>query len=224
MAKICVDLYDVATVLDQFHKFLGPELKDVTGDADGIEKLVLQVEELIGPLESVSFNIFSRQHKGTWETRMDEFRERVVEIESLTHRFIDTSFQKLRSAEGAFDLLQNFRHIQSRKSINEHMAAKFKDIMSAYLKELQGHIELFNVHKDAPPVYKNYPPTAGAINWARDLYMRAKQPVVKFHKVSGLLVQQVSLVHTHTDYCLPTLYAWIPTTRPTCSVRSLACR
>jgi hypothetical protein len=32
-------------------------------------------------------------------------------------------------------------------------------------------------------------------------------------KVSGLLVQQVSLVHTNTDYSLPTFYTWIPTTR-----------
>jgi hypothetical protein len=30
--------------------------------------------------------------------------------------------------------------------------------------------------------------------------------------VSGLLVQQVSLVHTNTDYSLPTFYTWIPTT------------
>jgi hypothetical protein len=32
-------------------------------------------------------------------------------------------------------------------------------------------------------------------------------------QVSGLLVQQVSLVHTNTDYSLPTCYTWIPTTR-----------
>jgi hypothetical protein len=32
--------------------------------------------------------------------------------------------------------------------------------------------------------------------------------------VSGLLVQQVSLVHTNTDYCLPNFYTWTPTTRP----------
>jgi AMP deaminase len=32
-------------------------------------------------------------------------------------------------------------------------------------------------------------------------------------QVSGLLVQQVSLAHTNTDYSLPTFYTWIPTTR-----------
>jgi hypothetical protein len=36
---------------------------------------------------------------------------------------------------------------------------------------------------------------------------------VRLDRVSGLLVQQVPLVHTNTDYCLPTFYTWIPTTR-----------
>jgi hypothetical protein len=36
---------------------------------------------------------------------------------------------------------------------------------------------------------------------------------VHHDQVSRLLVQHVSLVHTNTDYCLPTFYAWIPTTR-----------
>jgi hypothetical protein len=32
-------------------------------------------------------------------------------------------------------------------------------------------------------------------------------------QVSGLLVQQVSLVHTNTDYSLPTFYTWVLITR-----------
>jgi myosin heavy subunit len=31
-------------------------------------------------------------------------------------------------------------------------------------------------------------------------------------EVSGPLVQQVSFIYTNTDYCLPTLCTWIPTT------------
>jgi hypothetical protein len=39
------------------------------------------------------------------------------------------------------------------------------------------------------------------------------------NQVSGLLVQQVSLVHTNTDYSLPTFYTWIPTARSTYRIR-----
>merc|ERR1719382_206088 len=46
MSKICKDLYEIAQVLDQFYKFLGPELKEVTGDSHGIEELMQEVEAL----------------------------------------------------------------------------------------------------------------------------------------------------------------------------------
>jgi dynein heavy chain len=36
-------------------------------------------------------------------------------------------------------------------------------------------------------LYKNFPPVAGAIAWARDLYQRAKKPILRFKKHGGLL-------------------------------------
>lgn len=40
-------------MLDQFYKFLGPELKAVTGESQGIDDVMLRVQGLIGPLEKV---------------------------------------------------------------------------------------------------------------------------------------------------------------------------
>jgi dynein heavy chain len=39
MSKICENLFEVAQTLDQFYKFLGPELKAVTGDSAGIDEV-----------------------------------------------------------------------------------------------------------------------------------------------------------------------------------------
>jgi dynein heavy chain len=39
------------------------------------------------------------------------FRGSVAEIEKMTEVFIKESFRKLRSAEGAFELVQNFQKI-----------------------------------------------------------------------------------------------------------------
>jgi dynein heavy chain len=49
---------DVAETLDQFGKFLGPELKAVTGDPQGIDEVIKRVQGLITPLESLPFDIF----------------------------------------------------------------------------------------------------------------------------------------------------------------------
>merc|ERR1712100_571406 len=108
------------------------------------------------------------------------FKEHVEDIEASTHRFINSAFQKLRSAEGAFDLLQKFQSIKSRDSINRQMMEKYRDTYTQYLSELEKFQEKFDQNKDSPPVYKNFPPVAGAIAWARSLYERAKQPVLKF--------------------------------------------
>ena len=180
MAKICKDLKYVAEVLDQFHQFLGPELRAVTGDAHGIEQVSKRVESLIEPLESNKFDIFDSKHKARWDGVMSSFRELVKSIEQMTKGFIDSSFKDLRSAEGAFDLLQKFEAIKSRESINRQMAEKFDDILVQYTKEVEEIHAIFHKDMENPPVYKNYPPVAGSIAWANSLFQRVKKPILRF--------------------------------------------
>ena len=186
MAKICENLHEIATVLDQFQKFLGPELKAVTGDSEGIDAVVLLVEGLIEPFEAVVFDVFDRRFKNSWDELVEQFRGKVEDIEAMTKTFIDTSFQKLRSAEGAFELLQNFQTIQSRDSINKQMMQKFDDILLQYSKELERIAAIFESNRDHPPVFKNYPPVAGAIAWAQHLYYRSKRPIMKFKTMESV--------------------------------------
>lgn len=187
MSKICKDLEDVAETLDQFGKFLGPELKAVTGDPHGIDEVIKRVQGLISPLESLPFDIFDQRYQSSWDQQMKEFREKVQEIEDRTKQFIDSSFQKLRSAEGAFDLLQDFKNIESRETIQRQMMEKFTDILIQYRKEVERVKQIFDAGKDNPPCSKNQPPIAGAIYWSRSLYHRIKKPVLRFHTMEGLL-------------------------------------
>jgi dynein heavy chain len=187
MAEICMNLSEVATVLDQFHKFFGPELRAVTGDSESIDEIEMKVAELVEPLESVQFDIFSPLFKPNWDIEMAKFHKSVGEIESMTHHFIDTSFDNLRSAEGAFDLLQNFKTIQSRDSINKQMIKKYEFVLLQYSKELVAIRINYKEHKDNPPTFKNYPPVAGAISWAKALYQRAKKPILRFRTMPDLL-------------------------------------
>lgn len=132
----------------------------------------------------VPFDIFDRKYKEEWHTVIQRFGQQVEEIEDMTKSFIEHSFQKLRSAQGAFELVQNFQNIQSRESINRSIDERYKDILRQYTKELDRIDGIFHGLKSAPPIYKNYPPVAGAIAWARDLYNRAKTPILRF-KVSS---------------------------------------
>lgn len=196
MAEVCSNFLEIVGSLDRFHKFLGPELKAVTGDSAGIDEVLKRVEGLSVPLK-VPFEdkIFDKSYEKPWETIMKRFRANVIDIDKMTEQFIKESFRKLRSAEGAFELVQSFQNIggsssaaTEQHSIKQQISDRYKDILEQYLRELEIINNMFNTYKDRPPLYKNYPPVAGAISWARDLYHRAKRPIIRFKKHGGLLV------------------------------------
>ncbi len=174
------------------------------------DEVLKRVKGLVVPLK-VPFEekIFDKSYEKPWEVIMRKFRSSVAEIEKMTEKFIKESFRKLRSAEGAFELVQNFQKIGggpestsssssssstaaattgvAGSSIRQQISDRYDDILEQYLRELDSIKNLFNVHRDRPPLYKNFPPVAGAIAWARDLYQRAKKPILRFKKHGGLL-------------------------------------
>lgn len=84
----------------------------------------------------VGFDAFSLRHQASWRNVMEWFHREVTAIENEAKHFIDDSFKTLRSAEGAFDMLLNFRHIRSREAINSQMMKKFNDILVQFGKEV----------------------------------------------------------------------------------------
>ncbi|CAD7925016.1 unnamed protein product [Amoebophrya sp. A120] len=190
MSKICGDLFEVTQVLDQFYKFLGPELKEVTGDSADIDELLKEVADLTrAELQKVSARraFDERNYSTVWEPMMGRFRERVEVIERRAIVFLDTSFQNLRSAEGAFQLLQNFKNIESRETINAKMSEKFADILKQYGSEVKRMRELFEKESVNYKPPKDVPPLAGSIAWARSIFARIKRPVLSFKTMPQLL-------------------------------------
>ncbi|KAJ7570946.1 hypothetical protein O6H91_01G141400 [Diphasiastrum complanatum] len=100
MACICTDLLHILEVYYDFHNFLGPELKAVTGDSQGIDSVVQKVAAMVEPLEKLPFDIFDKSYALQWSATVSNFNTEKDIIEHLTKAFIDTSFKKLRSAEG----------------------------------------------------------------------------------------------------------------------------
>lgn len=78
---------------------------------------------------------------------MERFKRDVKLIEDEANSFINESFENLRSAEGAFDMLHNFKHIQARSSINETMMRKFDEILEQYGKEVRQRASVEGTHQ-----------------------------------------------------------------------------
>uniref|UniRef100_A0A663MH87 Dynein heavy chain tail domain-containing protein n=1 Tax=Athene cunicularia TaxID=194338 RepID=A0A663MH87_ATHCN len=190
MTSVCQDLYDILQVIEEFHSIFGPELKAVTGDPKHVDDLLRRVNGLTSPMEELTFDPFSIKSAHDWKLIMEEFREVVSLIEEETKNFIDDSFKTLRSAEAAFDMLLNFKHIRSRETINKQMMMKFSDILDRYCKEVEIAKEIFVQNLKDPPLYKNHPPVAGAIYWSRSLFYRIKHTIIRFQEVEDLLASE----------------------------------
>ncbi|KAK3281453.1 hypothetical protein CYMTET_10756, partial [Cymbomonas tetramitiformis] len=190
MASICGDLLQMVKVVDDFHKFLGPELKAVTGDSLGIDEVIQRVAAMVEPIENLAFDAFDKRYSSQWQGVDAKFTTDKEQIERATRAFIDTSFKKLRSAEGAFELLQNFKSIKSEGAINRQMMDKFNDILEQFSREIDTTREIFEANKHAPPVTRNQPPVAGAINWMRSLFQRIRKTMNRLTSEEDMLKEE----------------------------------
>ena len=186
-AQICSELMGVMTVLEEFYNIFGPELKAVTGEPKRIEEVLQRVRNLVVRIKTVQFDIFSSKNSTNWKRVLEEFYHEVGEIESEAKIFINQSFKKLRSAEGAFEMLLRFKNIRSREAINDEMMKKFTDTLSQYVREVDLMNEIFQLFKATPPLYKNHPQVSGAIAWSRFLFKSIKRPMLKFLTVEDLM-------------------------------------
>ena len=98
--------------------------------------MIRRVDSLVTPIETILFDVFNKGYLANWMAVMQKFEESVQLIEDDTKNFIDQSFDQLRSAEGAFDLLCNFKDIQSREAINRQMEQKFTNVLDRYSDEV----------------------------------------------------------------------------------------
>ncbi|OAE19678.1 hypothetical protein AXG93_1847s1410 [Marchantia polymorpha subsp. ruderalis] len=200
MSTVCVDLLHIVEVVNDFLYFLGPELKAVTGDVQGIDEVIHKVQAMVDPIENLPFDAFDKAHAPMWSAAVLSFDKDKERVEQLTKAFIDSSFKKLRSAEGALELLQSFKTVKSEGAINKQMMEKFNDILTQFIKEIDYMREIFRSNMDSPPTTRNQPPVAGSINWARSLFGRVRKTMHSFKTRASDMLQHAAAVEMDIQY------------------------
>ncbi|NXP21053.1 DYH10 protein, partial [Scytalopus superciliaris] len=68
----------------------------------------------------------------------------------------------------------------------------WKSVMREFREEVsvENVKQIFVENLEDPPLYKNHPPVAGAISWARALFCRIKHPIIRFQEVEELLASE----------------------------------
>ena len=182
IAGICGDLHGMLGVIEGFNKFLGPQLKAVTGDPEGIDAMLDRVRDMTKLVVDVEFDVFDKKTFSDWADVDSDFEAEKETIERSTKELIDASFKKLSNAEAAFDLMQNFKAMESEGAIGRAIEGKMTDILEQFTREIVNMRQLFDKNYKAPEVYRGQPPVAGAIAWSRSLFSKIRKTMTKFQR------------------------------------------
>lgn len=64
--------------MEEFYNIFGPELKAVTGDPKRIDDVLCRVDNLVTPMETLTFDPFCIQSSHYWKYVMDDFKIEVL--------------------------------------------------------------------------------------------------------------------------------------------------
>lgn len=131
------------------------------------------------PIENAAFDVLDVSKDDAWTLLKTAFHQDNESVMRSTRELIDASFQKLKSSEAAFELLRSFQFIQSRGAIQKQILSKATDVLAQFSKEIDLARNVFEVHRNQPPLSRNQPPIAGSIRWSRSLFGRIKQTMDK---------------------------------------------
>ena len=182
------ELDHIVEVQQNFFNFLGPTLKSIVSDTEGIDSLRKKVIDLVQPF--ILFGneeIFNKNRSGEWKGIYSGFNQKQSQIENETMDLIQETFKFLRSSINTFDFLLNFKSIQTLKQIKDQMELKYSEVLMKYDTELKNNQNLFNKYKDSLNVSKHQPKISGQIHWALSIYKRIKQPWLKFKQKEDIL-------------------------------------
>lgn len=100
------------------------------------------------------------------------FREKMNELERRLASLISQNFEDLNSLNDRFKLLDSFEVFLQRPIIYDEMDQKYYVLIGQFKEELEVVGKIFEVEKQLidsndpnSPIYKNLPPTTGALKW-----------------------------------------------------------
>ncbi|KAH7817501.1 dynein haevy chain 5, inner dynein arm 1 alpha [Monocercomonoides exilis] len=180
IVRVCDDLLSVVNKVHMFDQILGNELKVISGDAVGVEKVRVSLNDLTRPMQTLPFDHFSTGNKTKWLKVMQTFNEEAEETERETALLIESSFRNLRSVDGAFDFIRRFSGEECTAAIQQVFDEQLTRILDKCDEQVKATRAIFEAKKNNPPRPHSVPPAAGAIAWANFLLASVKKPVVRF--------------------------------------------
>jgi dynein heavy chain len=114
----------------------------------------------------------------------------IAELEQQLQEYIDENFKCIESTEQALDLLSNLRALLQRDSLKQYLSAKYINVFTNFLHDLDVVSNLYETLKEDPPMFRDAPPVTGRIVWIRHLLRMIEEPMRKFQHHAALMISR----------------------------------
>uniref|UniRef100_A0A8V0ZHJ8 Dynein axonemal heavy chain 8 n=1 Tax=Gallus gallus TaxID=9031 RepID=A0A8V0ZHJ8_CHICK len=135
---------------------------------EGIDIMAIKFKNIYQSVQKKQYDILDPR-KTEFDVDFVDFMAKIEGLEVQIQTFMRTCFGRILSSQHAL-------HLTFQKGF-------FFSFQFIHLMTLQ----IYQIHKDDPPLARNMPPVAGKILWVRQLFRRINEPINYFHKNSNIL-------------------------------------
>eukprot|EP00762_Andalucia_godoyi_P004467 ANDGO_08124.mRNA.1 Dynein gamma chain len=168
-----VRIMDILHTISQFSTLEGCLI-------DGIQPLVKRFRQIVDDIKKKPQTFFLDHRKSDFDKYYLDFRRSVLDLESELVNFINEAFLKTSSTVRAISLLQQFKGVLQRESLQKLLEEKYLFVFEKYTSDLDMVKNQYEAQKEDPPVPRNTPKVAGSIFWSRQLLRRIERPMMFF--------------------------------------------
>jgi dynein heavy chain len=177
--KRVMKLVDLFTTIHQFSSLADHNI-------EGMDLLIKNFFTLVDEFKRKPYDLLDYS-KNAFDRDFLEYNVNIAELETAIQGFVNASFENISSTEQALLLIQQFEAILLRENLRADLESKYTVIFHNYGLDLETVQKIYEKQKNCPPMFRNAPPVAGNIVWARHLLHRIEEPMRNFKSNKNIM-------------------------------------
>ncbi|XP_078400904.1 dynein axonemal heavy chain 5-like [Cetorhinus maximus] len=150
---------------------------------EGSEEMASKFQAIVSGMKKQDYNILDHK-KTVFDVDYKHFTAQISDLHVEIKQLMETTLDYISSTQRALSLLVEFE----RLGIPDlGIDKQFQKILHSYSKDIDLVSQIYTKQKADPPVPRDFPPVAGKIIWARQLFRRIQEPMLLFEQRPGVL-------------------------------------
>ncbi|GAB1603178.1 hypothetical protein Ahia01_000598300, partial [Argonauta hians] len=155
----------------------------LTSKIEGLESMTRNYLSIVSSLRSKNYDCLD-QRKTEYDQDFEDFKRKIQELHTSVADFMEEKFERSSNSQLALQMLQKFEMLNVP---NLGIQEKYQQILVNYVDDIEMVTQLYEKHKNNPPVTRDYPLFSGKMSWAKQLFCHLQEPMENFKKHAAIL-------------------------------------